>query len=382
MDIEKEIKDLLPQMRKDKEFLWNHPEEEFKEIETSAYLIKRLRQMGYTDIQTNIAQTGIVAELQGNQEGECILFRAEMDAVTMEQKHHHSCMRHACGHDAHMTILLALAKLLMDHKDSIKGHVKLVFQPAEEGSGGAKPMIAQGVLENPHVDKVFALHVWSELEDGKVGIKEGSVMAATNPFTMTVIGKGGHAAIPEKCINPIYIASAITMELQQLVDKEVDPHETAVVGITAMQGGSTNNVIADQANLKGICRTYNNVLQQELVGKINKVATKIAKEMNGDVKIDYILEYPATVNSAKEAKIVQEIAEKVVGQENLVTDYQSMCADDFAFFLQERPGAFVLIGNQGENTASQHSQDYWVSEKAMIIGSQIIYEIAKTYLFQ
>lgn len=378
MNIDNDIKELFPQMKIDKKFFWDNPEEEFKEIKTSSYIIKRLKEIGYKDIKTNIAKTGVVAELSGKEDGECILFRADMDAVVMDENHR---TKHTCGHDAHMTILLSLAQLLINNKDRIKGHVKLLFQPAEEGTGGAKPMIEEGVLENPKVDKVFGLHVWSEVDEGKIGIKEGAILASTDPFTIKVIGKGGHAALPEKCIDPIYIASSITIALQGILGRNVDPNETAVVGITAVNGGSTTNVIPDEVELKGICRTFNNELRNELLTRIENVSTKIAESMNGKVEFKRILEYPAVVNSKKATEEIQRIAEKIVGKDNIITDYKSMCSEDFAFFLQERPGAFIFIGNRGENTAPQHNENYFVSEKSIIIGAQVMYEIAKKYLF-
>ena len=377
MNIDECIHNLLPQMKKDKKFLWNHPEEEFKEIETSEYIIKRLKEIGYENIKTNIAKTGIVAELQGKTDGECILFRADMDAVVMDEKHR---TKHTCGHDAHMTILLALAQLLMNNKDEIKGHVKLLFQPAEEGKGGAKLMIEEGVLEKPTVDKVFGLHVWSEIDEGKIGIKEGAVMASTDPFNITVTGKGGHAAIPEKCVDPIYIASSIVIALQGIIGRNVDPNETAVVGITAINGGTTNNVIPDEVELKGICRTYNNQLRKRLLKRIETVAHNIAESMEGSIKIEHILEYPAVVNTKNEVEDVIEISKKIVGENNIVTNYRTMCSEDFSFFLQEKPGAFIFIGNRGENIAAQHNENYFVSEKSILIGAQVMYEIAKKYL--
>ena len=378
MNISECIKNILPQMRRDKEYLWNNPEEEFKEIKTSEYIIKRLKEIGYINIKTNIAKTGIIAELEGKIDGECILFRADMDAVEMDDNHR---MKHTCGHDAHMTILLSLAQLLMDNKDKIKGHVKLLFQPAEEGHGGAKPMIEAGALENSTVDKVFALHIWSEIEDGKIAIKEGPVMASTDPFDIIVIGKGGHGAIPEKCVDPIYIASQIVIAMQGIVGRNVNPNETAVVGITAINGGNTNNVIPDKVELKGICRTFNNDLRKELLKRIENTSINIAKSMYGDVKINHIMEYPAVINTKKEAEDIINISKKIVGEENIVTDYKTMCSEDFSFFLQEKPGAFILIGNKGENTAPQHNENYFVSEKSMILGAEVMYEIAKKYLF-
>lgn len=377
MNIDECVNNLLIQMREDKEFFWNNPEKEFQEIKTSKYIERRLKEIGYKNIKTNIAKTGVVAELNGDEEGECILFRADMDAVVMDKNQR---VKHTCGHDAHMTILLALAKLLMDNKNKIKGHVKLLFQPAEEGNGGAKNMIEEGVLEKPKVDKVFALHVWSEIDEGKIGIKEGAVMASTDPFVIKVIGKGGHAAIPEKCIDPIYIASSITIALQGIVGRNINPNETVVVGVTAINGGDTNNVIPDEVELKGICRTFNNELRRDVLERIQIVSEKIAESMGGNIEFKDILEYPAVINYKKESEDVKDIARKVVGESNVITNYRTMCSEDFSFFLQERPGAFIFIGNRGKNTVPQHNEDYCVSEKSMLIGAQVMYEVAKKYL--
>ena len=182
MKIDEKIIKLKKQMEEDKTFFWNHPEKGFEEIETSKYIIERLKRLGY-EIRTNIAQTGVMAILRGKTEKPCVLFRCEMDALEMDEK---GKMQHACGHDAHMTIMLALAELIIKEKDKIKGTIKILFQPAEETSGGAKKMIEEGVLENPKVDCVFALHVWSELKKGTIGIKSGPIMASTDPFNITV----------------------------------------------------------------------------------------------------------------------------------------------------------------------------------------------------
>jgi amidohydrolase len=376
MKIDECVENLISEMVKDKEFFWNHPEEEFKEFETSEYIIKRLKQIGYTDIKTNIAKTGIVATI-GNGSSPCILFRADMDAVVMDENHR---MKHTCGHDAHMTMLLALATLLMQNKEKINGTAKLLFQPAEEGNGGAQPMIDEGVLENPHVDKVFGMHVWSELPECTVGIKEGCIMASTDPFDMVVTGRGGHGALPEKCIDPISIASAITTALQVVVGRNVASTESAVVGITSIHGGSSYNVIPDIVEMKGICRTYNNNLRDYIKTRIDEVATGIASSMGGKVEISYPGSRPAVENSKEEAQVIKELASDIVGKENVITNYRTMCSEDFSFFLQNRPGAFIFIGCQGEKYYAQHNENFTVSKDAIVLGTEMWYKLAKRYL--
>ena len=378
MKLEKEIINLSQSIMRDKEFFWNHPEEGFKEIKTSEYIIKRLKEIGYTQIQTKIAKTGIVAILEGTTKKPCILLRADMDAVCMDENKR---MKHTCGHDAHMSILLAVAELLFKNKDKLQGTVKLVFQPAEDDIGGAKPMIDEGVMNAPKVDKVFGLHVWSELPHGTIGIKEGAVMASTDPFEIEIIGKGGHAALPEKCINPIYTASKIIEELQ-IIDKNYNQKEKSIVlGITAINGGGTTNVIPDRIEMKGICRTYNNEIRKKLKEQLQEEMKEIAKATNTKIELKHIEERPAVVNSMQETKDIQKLAEEIVGKENVVTNYQTMCSEDFSFFLNQASGAFVFIGCQQEKYYPQHNENFVVDEKSILLGTQMMYNIAKKYLF-
>ncbi len=376
MKIDEKIIKLKKQMEEDKTFFWNHPEKGFEEIETSKYIIERLKRLGY-EIRTNIAQTGVMAILRGKTEKPCVLFRCEMDALEMDEK---GKMQHACGHDAHMTIMLALAELIIKEKDKIKGTIKILFQPAEETSGGAKKMIEEGVLENPKVDCVFALHVWSELKKGTIGIKSGPIMASTDPFNITVYGKEGHGAIPEKCIDPIYIASSIVLALQGIVGRNISPHETAVVGITAINGGNSNNKIPNKVEMKGICRTFNNDLRDYIKNRIEEISTNIAKSMNGRAVVTFKDDkYPALVNSKEYTDLVEEVSKEIVGKENIIKDYTTMCSEDFSYILQERNGAFIFVGCGQEKYFSQHSVDFRVDIDTVILGTQIMYSIFKKF---
>ena len=378
MKIEECIKMLKKTMIADKEFLWNHPEKGFHEIETSKYIINRLEKLGY-DVKANIATTGIVAKLKGKEERPCIMFRSDMDALEMDNT---GRMKHACGHDAHMTIMLALAELIIKNKEKIKGTIKLLFQPAEETSGGAKKMIEEGVLENPKVDCVFALHVWSELEKGTIGIKNGAVMASTNPFDITVYGKGGHGAIPEKCIDPIYISSSIVTNLQAIVGRNISPNETVILSITAINGGNSNNIIPEKVEMKGICRTFNNELIDYIKNRIVEVATNTAKSMNGKIEVKFKDgNYPAVINSKKYFELIKEIGKEIVGENNIIDNYKTMCSEDFSYFLEERPGAFIFVGCKGEQYYPQHSENFYVDIDTILLGTQIMYEIVKKLEF-
>lgn len=375
MKIEETVQLLEKQMRIDKDYFFAHPEQGLQEVKTAEYIVKRLKQIGYTDIKTDIFATGIVATLQGNEEGPCILFRSEMDAVVMDET---GRTKHTCGHHAHMTILLSLAQILMDNKNKISGTVKLVFQPDEEGSGGANAMIQNGILENPKVDKAFAIHVWSELKEDIISIKEGAVMASTDPFKVTVFGNGGHAAIPEKCVDTIYIANKIAIAVKEMAVLNKEEDEKIVLGITAITGGKNNNVVPDKVYLKGICRTFDNTIREKVKKDLIQTVEKIAKNMGGEAKLEFVGNYPATINSEKEAKLVQEIASSIV--KTTTTDYRTMCSEDFSYFLEKVPGTMIFVGCQQDMYYPQHSENFTVGMKPILIGTQVFYDIVKKYL--
>ena len=375
MNIEQEVIELKAQMKKDKEYLWNHPEKGLCEIKTSEYIKNRLKQMGYEDINTNIYATGIVATLKGDKKGPCILFRSDMDAVVMDET---GRTKHTCGHDAHMTILLSLAQILINNKDKIKGTVKLLFQPDEEGNAGAKFMVQNGALENPKVDKVFAIHVWSELKEDEIAVKEGAVMASSDPYDITVYGKGGHAAMPEKCVDTIYIANKIGIALKELAKIDVEIDKKAIIGVTAISGGKTNNVIPDIVHMKGICRTNNNEIRKKMKNRIVETVEKIAKDMGGRAEVKFLVEYPVTVNSKEEAQEVQKIASEVVNR--VITDYQTTTSEDFSYYLEKVPGCMIFVGCTKDKFYPQHSENFTVGENPILIGTQVFYNISKKYL--
>lgn len=375
MNVEKEVKNLEEQMLKDKEYLWNIPEAGLKEVKTASYIKNRLREMGYTDINDKIYETGIVATMHGTEKGQCILFRTDMDAVIMDST---GRTKHTCGHNAHMTIMLSLAKLVMENKDKIKGSIKLLFEPDEEGKGGALPMIESGVLENPKVDKAFAIHVWSELKEDTVGIKKGAVMASTDPFVIEVTGKGGHAALPEKCVDTIYIANSIGKMIKEMANIDAVSEEKIVLGITAINAGETNNVIPDKAYMKGICRTFNNKIRNDIKKELKERIEDIARKLGGNADLKFIGNYPATTNSKMEVEDVKQIASKIV--ENIDENYQTMCSEDFSYFLENVPGAMILVGCQQDEYYPQHSENFTCGIKPILIGTQIYYDIVKKYL--
>lgn len=374
MIIDEEILKLKKQIEKNKKFFENNPELGYKEFKTSEYIIDELKHMGY-EVKKNIAKTGIVATFVGKRKTPCVLFRCELDALKMDKK---GRMKHSCGHDAHMAGMLALARCIMNNKNSINGTIKLLFQPAEETIGGAYNMINEGVLINPVVDYVFALHVWSELEKGTIAVTKGPVMAATDPFDIVIKGKGGHAAIPEKCNNPIYIASLIDIAIQSIVNNNINSFDNVVLGITSVNGGNSNNLIPEYIKMKGICRTYNNELREFIRKRIKEIAVGIAHTMNADVVVKNKKgNYPAVVNSDEFCDLINDIAEKIVGKKNVVTNYRTTCADDFSYFLLKKKGAYIFIGNGDCNKYPQHSEGFNVDLDTIMLGTQLMFDTIK-----
>lgn len=375
MKIEETVKSLKLQMLKDKEYLWNNPEAGLKEIKTSAYIQKRLKDMGYENIKTKVYETGIIATLKGKESGPCILFRSDIDAVIMDDT---GRVKHTCGHDAHMTILLSLAKILIENKDKIKGTVKLLFQPDEEGAGGARQMIENGALDNPKVDKAFAIHVWSELKEGTIGIKAGPIMASTDPFDITIYGKGGHVGMPERCVDTIYIANLIGKMIKEMAQLNNEPDDKIVLGVTAITSGKNNNVIPDKAYIKGACRTYNNEIRKNIKEELKNKVEKLAEEMGGKAELKFIVSYPATINSKEEAEEIQKLSTDIV--EKVETNYRTMCSEDFSYFLERVPGAMIFIGCQKDVYYPQHNENFTVGINPILIGTQVFYNIVKRYL--
>ena len=374
MNIDEEILNLKEQILEDKQFLFDHPEEGLKEYNTSNYIIKRLEEIGVKDIQKNIYGNGIIATIYGKNEGKCLLFRSELDAVICSNK---AC-RHSCGHDAHMTILLAIAKILVNNREKLNGCVKLLFESDEEGSGGADKMIKLGALENPYVDKVFAVHVWSELPEGTIGINNGAQMASTDPFEIVIKGKGGHAAIPENCVDTINIANQIGLKIKNMARLDENGDKKIVLGITAIHSGTNNNVIPDEASMKGICRSYNNELREEIKKQLVEESNKIATNLGGNVDFKFIGNYPAVINNKDEVEIIQELSTKIA--QNVDKEFKTMSSDDFSFFLNQRPGAMIMVGCQTDGSIVQHSETFKVGIDAIFLGCQIYYEIIKKYL--
>ena len=374
----------------DRRAIHQNPEMAYKESQTAAMVADRLRELGLK-FETGVAQTGVVALLQGSREGKTVLLRADMDALPIEEASDlpfasaNKGVMHACGHDGHTAMLLGAARLLAERRDSINGAVKFMFQPAEEGGAGALRMIEAGLLENPHVDAAFALHVDALTYAGQVSVKSGATHASADTFQIRILGKGGHAARPSMTVDPIVIAAQVVSALQTLVSREVAPTEEAVVTIGSFQAGTTFNIIPDTAELRGTVRTYSGDVQAHLERRIAEISAGIARAMRGDAEVDYRRLYPPNLNHAEGAETVRVAARRLLPDGGLLEDVAAMGGEDFAFLMQRVPGAMFRLGVRRpgwDEPKFLHSASFELDEEALPVGSAVLAATALEYLNQ
>jgi amidohydrolase len=292
---------------------------------------------------------------------------------------------HACGHDGHTAILLAAARVLAERRSTLAGTVKFLFQPCEERPpGGAKPMIEAGVLENPRVDAVFGLHLAQELPAGTVAAKSGPVMAAADMFRLEIHGKGGHAAYPHECVDAALIASQVLVALHAIVAREVKPIEPAVITIGQITAGSAPNVIPDTALLRGTVRTFDKKLRQRLARRVEEVAVGVSQAMRADCTCTYEWGYPAVINEPAMTDMVLDVAKGLVGADKIAPREPSMGGEDFAYFLEQRPGCFFNVGTRDEAKGlvwGHHHPKFDIDDEASLpVGVEMFVQLVERYL--
>ncbi|AAK78990.1 amidohydrolase [Clostridium acetobutylicum] len=355
-----------------------HPELGFELERTSSKVKEFLKNEGIEYYET--AKTGICAIIRGKNTGKTVGLRGDMDALPlMENNENRSyCSKvngrmHACGHDAHTTILMGAAKLLNKMKDELQGNVKLFFEPAEETTGGAQIMIEEGVLENPHVDAVIGLHVSEDIECGKIGIKKGVVNAASNPFTITIKGRGAHGAHPNAGVDPIVAACNIVNMLQTLVSREISPVNPAVLTIGYIHGGTTaQNVIPEDAKIGGIIRTMKKEDREFAKKRLKEMVEGAATAMRTSASIDIEESYPCLYNDDNMFEMFKSLAKNLLKEENVIAlDEPSMGVESFAYFSMERPSVFYYLGARNEEKGivnPAHGSLFDVDEDCLPIG--------------
>ncbi|MGC2649653.1 MAG: amidohydrolase [Candidatus Cybelea sp.] len=362
-----------------------HPELSLIEFATAKFIERELREAGFEQIRTGIGRTGILATLQGAKPGPVTLLRADMDALPIEERNDEPYrsltpgVMHACGHDGHMAILLAAARALRRRTAEISGTIVFCFQPGEEGHSGNKLMIEDGALENPHVDRTFALHLYSGLDVGKVGVRDGAFFASSDRFDIELTGKGGHGALPQSAIDPIVAAAQFVTMLQTVASREIAANQPVVVTVGALHSGTTFNVIPELATLQGSVRAFDETIRAELPVRIERLLAGVCEAMRLTYRFDYHWIYPPTVNDTATNDVVRQVAREVVGEQNLVDPHEIvMWSEDMSFMQELRPGAYFLIGARGprKGIEPQHSARFDIDERALEVGFRMMMGLA------
>ncbi len=364
-----------------------HPELAYRETRTAGVVAERLRSLGYAP-RLGVGRTGVVALLEGRSPGPCVLLRADMDALPIEEANDvpyrstEPRAMHACGHDCHVAVGLAAARVLRRLPPPDRGSVKLMFQPAEEGGNGALAMIEDGVLESPKVDAAFGLHVWNHLDVGKVAVVDGPFMAAVDRFTIRVIGRGGHGAVPHNARDPILAAAHVVTALQQVVSRNVDPLKAAVVTVGSIRGGDAFNVIPEEVRLEGTMRSFDEDVWLSLPAHLERAARRTAEAFDCRAEMEVERLQRATINDPTMAALVREVASEVVGAANVV-DGRTMGGEDFSEVLLRVPGCYFFVGSRNEAQGKvhpHHSPRFDVDEAALPIALRMLVGVATRYL--
>lgn len=387
-EIREAAEEIAPGVAADRRDIHQHPELGYQETRTGGLVAARLRQLGL-EVRGGVGGTGVIGLLRGAQPGRTVLLRADMDALPIQEANdvpyasRSAGVMHACGHDAHTAILLGAARVLAERRGSIRGTIKFMFQPAEEGGAGALRMIEDGVLDDPSVDAAFGLHVDAEHYVGQVSLRPGPSNASSDRFTIEVCGKGGHAARPHRTIDPIVIAAQIVVALQTMVSREVSPIEPAVVTIGSIDAGTTFNVIPDRAVIRGTVRAYAEDVRGHLQQRIGELASGIAAAMRANVEVEYRVGYPVLRNDPEKVEFVRETLAGLLGQRAVHDRDPSMGAEDFAFVLRRVPGAFLYLGVRDRSwkvPRSVHTSTFDLNEEALPIGVAALSAMALRFL--
>ena len=365
-----------------------NPELGFEEYETSKLVSSELEKLGI-EVTKNVAKTGVVGLIKGGYSGKTVALRADMDALRINEegdyefKSKNPGVMHACGHDGHTASLLGVAMMLNEIKDELHGNVKLIFQPAEEVEGGALPMIKEGVLENPKVDAVFGGHLWGSIEEGKVAVKHGAMMASPDIFTIKIHGKGGHAGVPHASVDPVPIMAQVITALQTIVSRKNDPTNPLVISCCNVHSGECHNAIPTEALIQGTVRTLNNDTRDFAEETIEKFVKGIVESQGASYEFEFIRQFPPLVNDKNMADVLEKSAKKIVGDENVFElATPSMGGEDFAFYTEEVPSSFAFVGmtKDVENPILHHNAKFAWEDNNMKNLAQTLAQVAIDFL--
>jgi amidohydrolase len=361
------------------------PEPAYTEKKTSAAVADHLMRAGL-DVRTGIARYGVVGLLGTKSLGPTLMIRADMDALPVTEQTGlpfcsiHNGAMHACGHDAHMAMVLGAALVLSTVKASLKGNIKFIFQPAEEGPGGAKPMIDEGVMENPKVDYAVGCHLWPGSPEGTIGVKAGPIMAAMNRFDVRIFGSEGHGAMPHLCVDALEAGTQVVNALQRIVSRHMNPLKPTVVSVGAFHAGKAFNIIAGEAEFSGTTRTFDLEIWNSWEDRIRKIVQGVCDSMGArfELKIDF--GYPPTINDPFMTEVVRRCAQEVVGSGKVIDPEPTMGGEDMSYYLQKAKGCFFFLGVGRPGGAPLHNAKFDFNEDVLLLGVETYCRIAQELL--
>ena len=384
----------MARLRRD---LHAHPELCFEELRTSDLVAARLAEWG-VEAHRGLGRTGVVGVIHGSdggKSGKAVGLRADMDALPMQESNtfehasRHAGRMHACGHDGHTAMLLAAVQYLAAHRDSFEGTVYAIFQPAEEGGGGAREMIADGLFTRFPMQAVFGMHNWPGMKAGTMAVGAGPAMASSNEFKIVIRGKGGHAAMPHMVVDPVPVAAQLIMGLQTIVSRNVKPIEAGVVSVTMVHAGEATNVVPDSVELQGTVRTFTLEVLDLIEQRMRALSESICVAHGTRCEFEFVRNYPPTINSAAEAGFAREVMREILGDEGVVPQEPSMGAEDFAYMLLEKPGAYCFIANgdgdhraigHGGGPCTLHNPSYDFNDELIPLGATYWVRLAQRWL--
>lgn len=382
--------DLQPRLSAWRRDFHRNPELGYEENRTAGIVAEHLTRLGL-EVRTGVGKTGVVGLLRGTEPGPTVLLRADMDALPIpdgKTANYASTVKgkaHLCGHDGHTAMLMTAAQLLAAHGGPRKGHIKFMFQPAEEGLAGAKAMIDDGILEDPRVDAAFALHVKPTIDSGRIGVGSGTFYAAADRIRIRIVGRGGHAAAPHQTIDAIPIAAQVITALQTIASRQTDPLDSVVVTIGQIQGGFASNVIAPEVELNGTVRTLNPALQELMPARIERIIRGVTESFGAAYEFDYKFSYPMVINDEGMTDLVRHTADRTLGIGRWFNERPTMGGEDFAFVAREVPSAlfWLGVGDGTERTSYPlHHPMFDLDESALPVGAAMLASAALHYLEQ
>ncbi len=380
LEVPRRLVDEVIAIRRD---LHAHPELAFEEVRTAGIVAERLRSLGY-EVHEKIALTGVLGVLRGSRPGKTVMLRADMDALPLPEEVEsaysstNAGKMHACGHDGHVAMLLGAAELIAANRRELAGTVVLCFQPAEEGKGGARAMVAEGMLERFGIERAFGLHLYSQLATGTLGFRAGPFYASSDSIEITIHGHGGHGAAPHLSIDPILVASEFVSSLQKVVSRQIDPLEPAVVTIGSIHGGTIHNVIPSTVKMLGTVRAFNPEVREKMAERIENVLRGVCAGSQARYDFEYLWRYPVTSNDAEQTAYARALAEREFGAERVIESDKHMGAEDFSFFAERVPACYFVLGSRGGDRTGfpHHHGKFDVDEAALETGVRMMAALA------